>query len=148
MNEKSDRLEIECVDGEPFDQFAQLYWFFLALEVLNLYLLQHVLGQQRNAVACLEVLLLDVDKSLDDNRLCPFLGVLAIQLVDDGVQTWADFFAKLNPLLDLFAWSGVVLLMVVEIGVHEKLNYFEQVHIVVVTMLDEFVVLDPDVDVG
>lgn len=55
------------VEWESFELILELDMFLLAKGILQLYLLKHELGKERDAVASLEVTLSNQCKGLNDN---------------------------------------------------------------------------------
>ena len=68
---------------------------------------------------------------------------IAHEVVDDLAGLLAEFY----PLFDPFTRRGVVLLMVVEIRVHEQFHNLEDLNIEVLGMLNQLEELYPDVDI-
>ena len=144
---RSDRLEVEGVQGESFELLVKFYHFFLPAEVFEFYFLRHLFREERNSITCLELLLLNVGEGLDDESLSVFLGVFVVETVDERIERRTDFFAEFNSFFNCFTRSGIVLLVEVKIRVHEELHNLEEVDIVVASMFDQFVIFDSDVDV-
>jgi hypothetical protein len=75
-------------------------------------------------------------KCLNGDRLSIFLGVLVEDITHQAVDRFTGLLAKFNFLFNFFACSCIILLMEVEINVHVKLDYFEDLDIEVLLMPD------------
>lgn len=86
-------------------------------------------------------------KRLDNDRLSVLLSIAIEHITHEVIDALIGLFAEFYPLLDLLTRRGVVLLVVVEIRVHEQLHDLEDLNIEVLGMLDQFEELYTDVDV-
>lgn len=135
------------VQREAFHFILQFYVLLLARVILQLYLLEHLVGKQRDAVASLELALQHPHKSFHYYRLSVLLGILGKDVTNDRVDRLTGLATQLDLLFNFSADEGIVLPVVVEIGIHEQLDNLEHVHVEVIIMLDQFEILYPHVDV-
>lgn len=75
-------------------------------------------------------------KCLDSDRLSIFLGILVEDIAHQAVDRFTGLPAEFNFLFNLLACSCIILLMEVEINVHVKLDYFEDLDVEVFLMPD------------
>ena len=115
--------------------------------VLQFYLLEHLGGNEGDAIAWLEVALDNPHESLDHNGLSILAGMCGEDITHESEDSLADVPTQFEPFADLLAHSGVIFPVVVEIGVHEELECLEDLHIEVLAMLDQLEVLYTDVDI-
>lgn len=135
------------VQREAFHFILQFYVLLLARVILQLYLLEHLVGKQRDAVASLELALQHPHKSFHYYRLSVLLGILGKDVTNDRVDRLTGLATQLDLLFNFSADEGIVLPVVVEIGIHEQLHNLEHVHVEVLIVLDQFEILYPHVDV-
>lgn len=135
------------VQREAFHFILQFYVLLLARVILQLYLLEHLVGKQRDAVASLELALQHPHKSFHYYRLSVLLGILGKDVTNDRVDRLTGLATQLDLLFNFSADEGIVLPVVVEIGIHEQLDNLEHVHVEVLIVLDQFEILYPHVDV-
>ena len=88
----------------------------------QLYFLEHIFIEEGDSITCFELFLIDVNKSFDNNRINTLLMIFFVQLIDSIEQTFIDLFAEFYSFFDLLAGSGVILLVEVEICVHEEFS--------------------------
>ena len=145
--DRSKVLKVERVYRESFQFLLQGHHLFLSAEGLKFEFLEHVCRQKRDSVTCLELLLRNVDKGLDDDGFGSLFGMLLVEAIDEVEEVSADFFAEFYSFFYFFAGSRVVLFMEVEVGVHKQFDDLEYFYVVVAAVLDEFIVLYSDIDV-
>ena len=107
----------------------------------QLYFLEHIFIEEGDSITCFELFLIDMNKSFNNNCINIFLMIFFVQLADCIEQIFINLFTEFYSFLDLFTRSSVILLVEVEICVHEKFNWFKDVNIIVPSMFDQFVVL-------
>ncbi len=110
--------------------------------------MRHLFWNEGHSISGIEFLLLDLNEGFDCEGLCSFFGVLVIEPIDEGVEIGANLFAEFDFLFYLPAGSGVVFGVEIEVGVHEQLDCFYNVNVVVFLVLDQLVALDSDIYFG
>lgn len=135
------------IEWKSFEFLLEFHVILLAGVVLKLYLLEHEIGQEGDAVACLEISLADLREGLDDNGLGIFLGVFREDLIHEAVDGFAGLLAEFDFLADFPAGGGIVLPVVVQIRIQVELCNFVHLNIEVFSVPDQFEVLHADVDV-
>lgn len=86
-------------------------------------------------------------EGLDNDGFGVLLGVSVEDIAHEMVDGLAGLSAEFYPLFDLFAGRGIVLLVVVEIRIHEQFHDFEDLDIKVLRMLDQLEELYPDINI-
>lgn len=98
--------------------------------------MEHFVWQKWNSVASFELTLNYMHKCLDGDELGTFLGILVEDIAHQTVDWFTGLPAKFNLLFNLLACSRIILLMEVEVNVHVQLDYFEDLDIEVLLMLN------------